>query len=78
MLGMGRFGSILGSAVGGALLGLGWGFGAIFAALAVPAFCAAAAIVLTQAGGATNAAAAQSRPGLRPGPAGALAPDPRC
>ncbi len=48
MLGIGRFGSILGSAVGGALLGLGWGFGAIFAALALPALCAAVAIVSTQ------------------------------
>ena len=54
MLGMGRFGSIFGSAVGGALLGMGWGFGAIFGALAVPAFCAAVAIVLTQTGGATS------------------------
>jgi AAHS family 4-hydroxybenzoate transporter-like MFS transporter len=48
MLGMGRFGSILGSAVGGALLGLGWGFSAILAMLAVPAVCAAIAIVTTQ------------------------------
>ena len=50
MLGVGRFGSILGSAVGGALLGLGWGFGAIISMLAVPAVCAAAAILLTQLG----------------------------
>lgn len=60
MLGIGRFGSILGSAVGGALLGLGWGFGAILAILAVPAACAAVAILLTQfgsAGTATKAAA---------------------
>jgi AAHS family 4-hydroxybenzoate transporter-like MFS transporter len=60
MLGVGRFGSILGSAVGGALLGLGWGFGAIFTALAVPAVCAAIAIAATQfgrAGAATTAAA---------------------
>ena len=48
MLGMGRFGSIFGSAVGGALLGAGWGFNAIFAALAVPAVCAAVAIGATQ------------------------------
>ena len=52
MLGMGRFGSILGSAVGGALLGSGWDFGAILAMLAVPAVCAAVAIVSTQFGGA--------------------------
>jgi MFS transporter, AAHS family, 4-hydroxybenzoate transporter len=52
MLGMGRFGSILGSAVGGALLGLGWGFEAILAMLAIPAVCAAIAIALAQRGGA--------------------------
>jgi MFS transporter, AAHS family, 4-hydroxybenzoate transporter len=50
MLGMGRFGSILGSAVGGALLGLGWGFSAILGILTVPAVCAAIAIVLTRHG----------------------------
>jgi AAHS family 4-hydroxybenzoate transporter-like MFS transporter len=50
MLGVGRFGSILGSAVGGALLGLGWGFSAILSMLAVPAVCAAVAILLTQLG----------------------------
>ncbi|HEX4026635.1 MAG TPA: MFS transporter [Rhizomicrobium sp.] len=44
MLGMGRFGGIVGSLVGGALLGLGWGFGAILGILAVPALCAAIAI----------------------------------
>jgi len=48
MLGMGRFGSIFGSAIGGALLGLGWGFGAILAMLAIPATFAAIAILLTQ------------------------------
>ena len=52
MLGMGRFGSILGSAVGGALLGLGWGFSVILAMLAIPAVCAAIAILLTQLGSA--------------------------
>jgi MFS transporter, AAHS family, 4-hydroxybenzoate transporter len=46
MLGMGRFGSIFGSAFGGALLGLGWEFGAILAMLAVPATLAAVAILL--------------------------------
>ena len=60
MLGIGRFGSILGSAVGGALLGLGWGFSAILAILAIPAACAAIAIASTQleAGAATKEAAA--------------------
>jgi MFS transporter, AAHS family, 4-hydroxybenzoate transporter len=48
MLGMGRFGSIFGSAIGGALLGLGWQFGAILAMLAVPAVLAAVAILLSQ------------------------------
>ena len=57
MLGMGRFGSILGSAIGGALLGLGFGFGAILGMLAIPAACAAIAILLTQRG--TAAAASE-------------------
>jgi AAHS family 4-hydroxybenzoate transporter-like MFS transporter len=56
MLGIGRFGSILGSAVGGALLGLGWGFSAILAVLAVPAVCAAIAIASTQLGSASASA----------------------
>ena len=58
MLGVGRFGSIFGSAVGGALLGAGWGFSAILAALAVPAVCAAVAIAATQLGRAGVARAA--------------------
>ena len=60
MLGMGRFGSILGSFVGGALLGLGWGFSAILALLAIPAVLAAVAIASTRLGSggmATEAAA---------------------
>jgi len=48
MLGIGRFGSILGSAIGGALLGLGWGFGPILATLAIPATLAGLAILSTQ------------------------------
>ena len=44
MLGMGRFGSIAGPLVGGALLELGWSFGAILGLLAIPALCAAVAI----------------------------------
>jgi AAHS family 4-hydroxybenzoate transporter-like MFS transporter len=47
MLGMGRFGSIVGSAFGGALLSSGWGFGSILAMLAVPACLAAIAIAIT-------------------------------
>jgi AAHS family 4-hydroxybenzoate transporter-like MFS transporter len=57
MLGMGRFGSIFGSAIGGALLGLGWQFGAILAMLAIPATLAAIAILVSQrVGGAETAA----------------------
>lgn len=56
MLGMGRFGSIVGSSVGGALLGLGWGFSGILSLLAIPAFCAAAAVLTTYRAGAPRAA----------------------
>jgi AAHS family 4-hydroxybenzoate transporter-like MFS transporter len=56
MLGIGRFGSIFGSAIGGAMLGLGWGFSAILAILAAPAVCAAVAIAATQVGRARRAA----------------------
>ncbi len=45
MLGMGRFGSIAGPLVGGALLGLNWSFGAILGLLAIPALFAAIAIL---------------------------------
>ncbi|MFC3533275.1 MFS transporter [Vogesella facilis] len=45
MLGVGRFGSILGSSIGGLLLSLGWGFQSIFLTLAVPASIAALAIL---------------------------------
>ncbi len=48
MLGMGRFGSILGSGVGGLLLSLGWGFGGIVSALAIPAVLAAFAILTSR------------------------------
>jgi MFS transporter, AAHS family, 4-hydroxybenzoate transporter len=47
MLGIGRFGSIVGSLVGGVLLGLGWGFGAILGILAIPSLLAAIAIATT-------------------------------
>ncbi|MBB5465344.1 AAHS family 4-hydroxybenzoate transporter-like MFS transporter [Paraburkholderia sp. CI2] len=57
MLGMGRFGSIFGSAIGGALLGFGWQFGAILAMLAIPAALAAIAILVSQrVGGAETVA----------------------
>jgi len=46
--------------VGGALLGLGWGFGAVLGILAIPAICAALAIASTRsaAGGGVREAAA--------------------
>ena len=45
MLGMGRFGSILGSSIGGVLLSMGWGFSAIISLLALPALLAGAAVL---------------------------------
>ncbi len=45
MMGMGRFGSILGSMVGGMLLSLGWGFSMIIGLLAVPALLAGIAVL---------------------------------
>lgn len=53
MQGMGRFGSIVGSAVGGVLVGMGWGFGAIVAALAVPAALAGLGILASRIGAVT-------------------------
>lgn len=61
MQGMGRFGSILGSAVGGILLGVGWGFGGIVAALAIPAALAAAAMLVSH-GGLLKGASTKSEP----------------
>lgn len=48
MNGIGRGGAIVGSLVGGLLLSLGWQFGAVFAALAMPAMFAAGAVVLSR------------------------------
>lgn len=48
MQGIGRFGSIFGSAIGGVLLSMGWGFSAVIAILAVPATIAALSIVFTR------------------------------
>jgi AAHS family 4-hydroxybenzoate transporter-like MFS transporter len=45
MLGMGRFGSITGSMVGGLLLAMGWGFTTIIPLLAIPAVLAALAVL---------------------------------
>lgn len=50
MQGMGRFGSILGSAIGGVLLGMGWGFAGIVSALALPAAIAAVAMITNYIG----------------------------
>ncbi|CAB3780039.1 MFS transporter [Pararobbsia alpina] len=48
MLGIGRFGGILGSLVGGTLLSLGLSFETVFSILAVPAVLAAIAIVMNR------------------------------
>lgn len=45
MLGMGRFGSITGSMVGGVLLSMGWGFSTIISLLAIPAVLAGLAVL---------------------------------
>lgn len=49
MLGIGRFGSILGSMVGGVMLTLGWSPAVILASLALPAFLAALAATSSHA-----------------------------
>ncbi|MGU7774122.1 MFS transporter [Burkholderia sp. MR1-5-21] len=48
MLGIGRFGGILGSLVGGVLLSLGFSFSTVFSVLAVPAVVAAFAIMMNR------------------------------
>ncbi|MCS4062203.1 MFS family permease [Pseudomonas putida] len=45
MLGIGRFGAIFGSLIGGAVLSMGFGAPVLFALLSVPAFIAAMAIL---------------------------------
>jgi len=56
MLGIGRFGSILGSFAGGVLLSLGWSFSSVIAVLAIPAALAALIIVFVTFGQRTAAA----------------------
>jgi AAHS family 4-hydroxybenzoate transporter-like MFS transporter len=46
MLGIGRFGAILGAWAGATLLGLGWGFEQVLTALVVPAAIAAVAVLV--------------------------------
>ncbi|MCG8907657.1 MFS transporter [Pseudomonas sp. DP-17] len=46
MLGIGRFGAILGAWIGATLLGLGWNFEQVLTALMVPAAIATAAVVI--------------------------------
>lgn len=48
MLGMGRFGSILGSSIGGVLLSFGWGFTGIISLLAIPALLAGVAVLMAR------------------------------
>ena len=60
MLGMGRFGSITGSMVGGVLLSMGWGFGAIISLLAVPAVLAGLAVLMARRVGENDRPAAGS------------------
>lgn len=48
MLGIGRFGSIVGSLIGGVLLGMGWGFSTILSLLAIPAAIAAISLLIAQ------------------------------
>ena len=63
MLGMGRFGSITGSMVGGILLSMGWGFGSIISLLAVPAILAAVAVQMARRAGEAAPAPLEARPG---------------
>jgi AAHS family 4-hydroxybenzoate transporter-like MFS transporter len=46
MLGIGRFGAILGAWIGATLLGLGWNFEQVLTALVVPAVIATTAVVI--------------------------------
>ena len=46
MLGIGRFGAILGAWIGATLLGLGWTFAEVLSALMLPAGLATAAILI--------------------------------
>lgn len=48
MNGIGRGGAIAGALIGGFLLSIGWQFGAVFAALALPAMLAACAVFVTR------------------------------
>jgi AAHS family 4-hydroxybenzoate transporter-like MFS transporter len=50
MLGVGRFGSIFGSFLGGVLLSMDWKFSAVIAILAIPATIAAISIMLSKFG----------------------------
>ncbi|MGU2293161.1 aromatic acid/H+ symport family MFS transporter, partial [Pseudomonas aeruginosa] len=46
MLGIGRFGAILGAWIGATLLGLGWNFEQVLSALVIPAAIATAAVIV--------------------------------
>ena len=46
MLGIGRFGAILGAWMGATLLGLGWNFEQVLTALVIPAALATTAVLI--------------------------------
>ena len=46
MLGIGRFGAILGAWMGATLLGLGWNFEQVLTALVIPAGLATVAVIM--------------------------------
>ena len=64
MLGMGRFGSIVGSMVGGLLLSMGWSFTAIISLLAVPAVLAGLAVLTARRAAEDAGPAASGAPNL--------------
>jgi AAHS family 4-hydroxybenzoate transporter-like MFS transporter len=61
-LGIGRFGSILGPVVGGALIGLEWSNSSLFLAAAVPAFLSCCMMVCLQLWGVVGAPAKSGDP----------------
>lgn len=62
MVGVGRLGSILGSSIGGLLLGFGWGVQGLFVVLAIPAVLGAIAISVNRLTGYRSDAATKYEP----------------